>query len=211
MTDGASGRGQFTLSWLLVPPSGWSHSDCGSLDVDQVAATLHNVATGETQTAMAPCASGALITDPLPLGEYEVDIGAFGLAGERADAETTSTHGFLLTDGQQAVLPAQPVSIAPPLSDAHVTWTLTKNGQPSSCAQLDGVTMVVWVVKPTNILVPSYVDCSATSVTMQNVGVGNGTVNAELRGPTTVIATATPVPLPAGRGVVDVELDLDAP
>lgn len=133
MGDGgpASGRGQFTVPWVLQDPDTHDASTCASLFVDHVDAKLTNMGTGDVLDAVAPCAAGTLLTDPLPIGDYEIELHAYSAAGAEIDTSPGAGHGALLADADHVVLPPLLVPITPVADEVHFHWHA-----PANCGDL---------------------------------------------------------------------------
>jgi hypothetical protein len=91
--------GTFEVSWH-VP----GDATCDSAKLELVSVVATELASGYTETYAARCLDGGLTTEPLPLGDYELTVTAWGNAGVRGGTRTR--YATLAYEGQINRMPS---------------------------------------------------------------------------------------------------------
>lgn len=198
--------GQFEFSWY-VP----GDATCDSAKLQSVSVVATELASGDSETYDATCLDGGLTTEPLPLGDYELAVTVSGTWGDHVDTRTR--YARLAYDGQINREPSISFVAKPPLTLLRNSWTVNAHGRTSSCAALGNPDIVV-VTQPMRGTPTTHVwSCDAVDGTIE-VPYGPLVVTAAMFGDPsrrTMLGTPSTIRVPAGRGLVTLDLMLDAP
>lgn len=201
--------GRFEVHWNLVGPDGKPGPTCDSHQLGDVLVIVTNVKTGSITSYEDRCSAGAVLTRPLPLGQYELDIQALGTYADLAgDVKLEGT----LVDGEDDPTITAAIQVLPPATQLRATWMLTKQDAEASCANLnDPVIRVVTTPQEGAGITSRIWRCAETNTTI-DVAYGPFAVTGMLADQQQqILASAGPFSVAATRGLVDVQLGFDVP
>lgn len=197
---------QLAVSWH-VP----GDATCDSAKLETVEVIATELASGHAETYRSSCLAGGITTDALPLGDYELDITVWGPWNDRVDTRTR--YATLAYDGQINILPSVAFVASEPTVELRSSWTVNAHGTRSTCAALGNPDIMV-AIQPLRGIPTSRVwscdDVDGTIEVPYGPLVVTATMFADHSHRTTLGAPST-VHVPAGRGLVTLDLVLDAP
>ena len=202
--------GRFEISWSLVDANGSPGPTCGSHQLGDVLVVATNVQSRVVTGFEVSCTTGVLLTKPLPLGDYELDIQAMGNHAELAGE--VKLDGTLADDEDDPRIAAT-IQVAPPTTQLRSAWVLSKQGMPASCADLDDPVIQVVMTPDEGAGIAARIwRCTDTDTTI-DVTYGPFSVMGVMadRHTQQVLANASPLAIAAARGPVSVELSFDVP
>ena len=198
--------GTFDVSWH-VP----GDATCDSAKLESVSVVATELASGNAETYAARCLDGGLTTEPLPLGDYELTVSVSGTWGDRVDTKTR--YATLAYDGQINREPSVGFVARPPMTQLRNSWTVNQHGAVSTCTALGNPDIVVVTQPMRGVSTTDVWSCDAVDGTIE-VPYGPLVVTAAMfTDPShrTLLGRPSRVEVPAGRGLVMLELLLDAP
>jgi len=197
--------GRFELSWH-VP----GEATCDSAKLQSVSVVAMELDSGHSDTFSSSCLDGGLTTDLLPLGDYELTVTVWGSWGDRVDTKTR--YATLAYDGQIHRAPSVGLVARPPRMQLRSSWTVNKHGTPSTCAALGNPDIVVVTQPMRGTSTTDVWNCDAIDGTIE-VPYGPLVVTAAMFSEPshpTLLGPPSTVHVPAGRGLVTLDLSLDA-
>lgn len=201
--------GRFRIHWNLVDANGNPGPTCSSHKLGEILVLATNVKTGNVASFSNLCSAGAVLSNSLPHGDYELDIQALGSYAELAgEAKVEGT----LVDGEDDPVVTVTIPVLPPATQMSTAWVLTKQGAPATCASLnDPVIQVVMTPDEGAGIVSRIWRCTETD-TMIDVPYGPFTVTGMLADQQQqILAGAGPFAISTERGLVSVVLSFDLP
>lgn len=200
--------GRFEVHWNLVDAEG-KPATCSSHQLGEILVVATNVKTGSVEGFSNLCSTGVVLTKPLPLGDYELDIQAMGTYYEAAgEVKITGT----LVDSEEDPVVTPTIQLLPATTQLHIDWVLTNHGAPATCADLnDPVIQLVTMPDEGAGIVSRIFRCSDTNTTI-DVPYGPFSVTGMLADQQQqILANAGPFAVSATRGLVMAQLSFDVP
>jgi hypothetical protein len=197
--------GTFEVRWH-VP----GDSTCDSAKLESVSVVVTELESGHAETYDSTCLDGGLTTNPLPLGDYELTVTVWGTWSDRVDTRTR--YARLAYDGQIKREPSIGFVANPPVTQLRNSWRLNQHGTPSTCAALGNPDIVVVTQPMRGTSTTDVWSCDSVDGTIE-VPYGPLVVTAAMfTDPShrTMLGTPSTVEVPAGRGLVTLDLMLDA-
>ena len=201
--------GRFEIHWNLVDADGNPGPTCGSHKLGEVLVIVTSVKTGNVTSYEDSCTRGAVLTKPLPFGDYELDIQALGNYFELAgDVRLAGT----LVDGEDDPVVTATIPVLPPPTQLRITWSLTKQGTSATCADLnEPVIQAVMTPDEGAGIVSRIWRCSDTNTTI-DVPYAPFTVTGVLADQQQqILANAGPFGVMPARQALSVQLAFDVP
>ena len=201
--------GRFEIHATLVDADGKPRPTCDSHKLGAILVVATNTQTGAVTGFGDVCTAGVVLTRPMPLGTYELDIQAMGnyadLAGE-VKIEST------LVDGDDDPIITATIQVRPPTTQLHAGGVLTKQGAPASCDELNQPVIQVVMTPDEGVGIVSRIfRCSETNTTF-DVPYGPFTVTGMIADrQQQILGSVGPLAISATRGLAEVELPFDVP